>query len=61
MDFSWVSGGGEPLGRGHSVCRGEAGARSLRVRGPGHTGLAGELGSHGGSWLEQHLALVTAG
>ena len=46
---------------GESGAQGEAGARSLCVRGTGHTGLTGELGSHGGSWLEQHLALVTAG
>lgn len=55
-----LEGWGATLGE-DTVCAGVRQGRSLCVRGTGHTGLTGESGSHGGSWLEQHLGLVTAG
>lgn len=66
MGFSWASEAGEDVGcwccspGEGSVCRVRQ-ESALRIQGTGQTGPAGEEGSLGGTWLEQHSALVTAG
>ena len=43
-----------------TVCTRVEAEASTAWSGTGKTGLPGEEGSHRGSWLEQHLTLVTA-